>query len=120
MIKQQWIDNLETGKYGVTILRDGDNFCVFGILCEMYIRATEKGSWKLYGHPVYVVERERYSHEVYLFVDEDFVNISYPSDNVLNWAGLSEEQMMTIVRLSDEASVKKAIAYIKGLINEHR
>lgn len=47
-IKQLWIDALRSGKYkqGSGQLRDGDEYCCLGVLCEVYRNRTKHGKWE--------------------------------------------------------------------------
>jgi len=45
-IKKKWMKELRSGKYkqGMAYLKDGDNFCCLGVLCDIHRKET-KGKW---------------------------------------------------------------------------
>ncbi len=47
-VKGKWIAALKSGNYkqGKKVLREGDNFCCLGVLCDLYSEENTDGSWK--------------------------------------------------------------------------
>lgn len=46
--KEVWLTALRSGEYeqATGYLREGDAFCCLGVACDLYAKATGKGSWE--------------------------------------------------------------------------
>lgn len=100
-VKKLWVEKLrdpET-KQAFGRLRDGDCFCVLGVLCEL---AVENG----------IAKREDYSEEGHGWVYEDKTGMSanLPTDAIVDWAGLDFQRM----QLNYEGSIN-AITYLNDV-----
>lgn len=47
LIKAKWVAALRSGNYkqGAGFLRQGNNFCCLGVLCDLYAKENGEGSW---------------------------------------------------------------------------
>ncbi len=85
-IKRKWVKHLRSGKYkqGNNELRNEDNyFCCLGVLCNVH--AIE--------HPkIAVKQMDRCEYM-------DFNG--YPPPTVRDWAGLTEDQIETLIEMND-------------------
>ena len=80
-IKQKWIDALATATYkqGREVLRNKDEFCCLGVLCDIYSKETGV-EWKLLDDVSETMEIERC--------------VSYLPIEVEKWAGLDSHNPM--------------------------
>lgn len=97
-VKQAWLEALRSGEYkqGQDWLRDGDQFCCLGVLCDLYIRAHAADSeWRLRRvGPLFSVEGE----------------VKLPPESVIDWAGLVERD--PYVRIEGGPVEGCALAYL--------
>lgn len=116
-VKEKWLIALTSGEYQkgklalkVTFEESGTNWCCLGVLCDLYIKETGKGSWKKE-----VGRRDT-------FISDDSMKVSFPPQDVMEWAGidsvsgsfLTDDGASSLVRINDETEdFSKVIAAIE-------
>lgn len=77
-VKSIWVYELRSGKYEQTTdaLRIGNSFCVLGVLCDMFAKATGRARWV---HPP--------EGGSAIFVADDQTDCGEPPRVVCEWAG---------------------------------
>jgi hypothetical protein len=84
-IKRRWIEALRSGRYqqGTQYLRQGDRYCVLGVLCDLY--ATD--AW--------IAPED--VNDPYWYLD---AREALPEE-VVDWAGLPDENPYVLVEMAD-------------------
>lgn len=94
-IKDLWIAALESGEYrqGVRRLRQSSDedvtgtFCCLGVLCDLYKKHTGNGHW--------IKESDDIRPDgVYKWCDGTEADVTFPSQSVIDWAGLGYPQVI--------------------------
>lgn len=113
-IKEKWIQALESGEYkkGTERLKTPEGYCCLGVLCDIYAKETELGSWS--GNN-FKVNTNHFNHIAVL-----------PQD-VLKWAGLrfnnplidhSNEYIKSIAEVNDHESPSGTFKEVIEIIKE--
>ncbi len=104
-LQQAWVDALRSGKYkqGKKLLRDGDQHCCLGVLCELAVEAR-------------VTKRIGSSTDVCGYGDNNVTN--FPPSEVQDWIGLRSVQglipstSLTLTTINDHGKPFDEIATI--------
>ena len=77
-VKAQWLNALRSGEYkqGTGCLREGDKYCILGVLCDLYVKQVHEVEWD--------AGKERFSL---------YGNGSSLPDQVSRWAGLGDNRL---------------------------
>ena len=94
-IKQQWVEALRSGEYkqGKDYLRRDGEYCCLGVLCDLHAQATG-----------YRWDQNTRSNT---YRNADL----YAPDEVLDWAGLTDQQGRVLATLNDGNANFNAIAF---------
>lgn len=96
-ILEEFKNQLISGNYtqAQNFLRYGDSYCALGVLCNVYQKYTEKGSWE---GPFKI---KGYKKPAYCFLTEGEYSIELPSPAIMEWAGTTKNFLMAIYRMND-------------------
>lgn len=75
-------------------LREGTKYCALGLICEEYRKAVG-GEWV---GPFY---ENKVGKPAFCFKSSGGYSIELPTENILKWAGISQEQARRIYELND-------------------
>lgn len=91
MIAETWVSALRSGRYkqGTHCLREGDEFDVAGVLCDVYVRIRGEAAWV------------RDSDAAVFKIFSESVVIP---DEILGWSGASASSLITLQRMNDEGA----------------
>jgi hypothetical protein len=91
-VKEKWLNALRSGEYqqGKHSLRVENNFCCLGVLTDLYVQENSDGCWVEAGHNYGFRDNHR---------DDNFYDMEYLPEMVVNWAGLEDEN--PTVRIAD-------------------
>ena len=125
-IRKRLISALQSGQYrqGKKALkylaRDGvPRYCPTGVLCELYEQTTRGRAGKLLPRELIDLHpsEEIYQDLKHLRVKVVFSILGYmalPPDRVLDWAGMTTQEALALIRASDSGKTFKAIARMLG------
>jgi len=109
-IKERWLSALRSGEYaqGCGALKDSNEFCCLGVLCDLYIKDGNDAEWS-----------EGFMDEWSEGFMEDGVGYNEELPNsVVEWAGLDDNNPMIIIDNGDRVNISKANDGYPG--SEHR
>lgn len=110
-IKKLWVEALRSGEYnqGHSRLKNGNEYCCLGVLCDLHRKSEQGDDWGA----------EQTFKDCYMGKEE------FPPAEVLDWAGLSDEDPtitdddkginMSLSSMNDRG---RSFKYIADLIEE--
>lgn len=89
-VRKRWVAALRSGKYqqGRYFLRNADNYCVLGVLCDLHAKQFGFYNWEFNGLTV----------NSYSYGSSSIV----PPLAVLEWVGLNADEHAHLVEMNDE------------------
>jgi len=86
-IKAKWLEELRGGEYKQSrrTLRNSEGYCCMGVLVDIYIKETGKGSWNSDYLGNYVFEGDSMSEEAVLPQEVmEWAGLHYPNPNIVD------------------------------------